>query len=470
MSSNLYITILVFAGIMLVNVVTSAALWYIHRNRIFGYITLSWVITAVNFFLQSQFTVYDSKMLLAFSFYVLASWVYYEITAALLHNYERRSWVYTIPVTLVLLGLVTLEVTGSYRMASFFCAVAIAMPLICAALKARKPKNPIGDTKGFKVLALLLTLLAIHYLDYPFLRQIEKGAVFGYTMAFLLTFAFSIFFPSFLLWQLAAQYSSRLEQEVTKQTKELVDLDNRNKALISILVHDLATPVTTAMMSITKMENDQKTPILDKLGRSLRHIMMTIDKVRELQAVSLGKKSLDLQPTNPLGPIQGAIQYQAEMMAVYSLNMHLKDYRRDKNSNVLVDTHLLQAQIIGNLLSNAIKFSPKGEDIVVRISDDSEYLSIEVIDFGIGIPSNIASSLFQYSGATTRRGLHDEKGTGLGLPLVKAYVDMMHGKIDFKTNYRDDEFSRDVGVNMRVRFPLVVKQPILSPPSTQMEM
>jgi signal transduction histidine kinase len=465
MSPNLHIVILVFAGTMLVNVFTSSALWYIHRNRIFGYITLSWIITSINFFLQSQFVNYDYKMLLAFSFYVLASWVYYEITTALLVNPDRRSWVYTIPITLVVLGLVTLNITGSFKFASIFSAIAIALPLLYAALKARNAKitrESKGDSKGFRILAMLLVLLAIHYLDYPFLRNSETGAVFGFTFAFLLTFAFSIFFPSFLLWQLAAQYSSRLQDEVTKQTKELVDLDNRNKALISILIHDLATPVTTAMMSLGKMEGGERTPVLERLGKSLRYIVSTIEKVRELQAVSAGKKNLELKVADPMSSVENAVQYYAEQLAAQNLTVRFIDNRKNPNSAVMIDSHLLQGQIIGNLLSNAIKFSPRGEEIVIRLSEDSRYFNIEVIDFGIGIPANIAPKLFSFTGATTRKGLHNEKGTGFGLPLVKAYVDMMHGKIDFQTGYKDDAFTRNVGVNMRVRFPLVVMQPLLS--------
>ncbi|WP_413587172.1 sensor histidine kinase [Bdellovibrio sp. HCB274] len=464
MSESLYITILVFSGTMLVNVLTSTALWYIHRNRIFGYITLSWVITAINFFMQSRFVGFDYKMLLAFSFYVLASWVYYEITLALLGKDGSRRWIYPVPVTLILLGLVTLYLTKSYRAASFFSAVAIAMPLIAAAAKAFRHNVGRDDIKGFRVLALLLFLLALHYLDYPFLRQSEAGAVFGYTMAFLLTFSFSIFFPSFLLWQMAGQYSGKLQEEVTKQTKELVALDTRNKALLSILIHDLATPVTTAMLSLGKMERIGQNLSLDRLRKSLNHIMSTIEKVRELQAVSSGKKNLELEMGDPLVAVHGAVQYHAEQLVAQNLTVRYLDDRKNFSSAVMIDAQLLQAQVMGNLISNAIKFSPRGEEIVIHLYDDAHYLNIEVIDFGIGIPENLAGKLFSFSGATTRKGLHNEKGTGFGLPLVKAYVDMMHGRIEFKSNYKDPRYTRDIGVCMRVKLPLVAKQPLLSRP------
>ncbi|WP_413578208.1 sensor histidine kinase [Bdellovibrio sp. HCB290] len=464
MSESLYITILVFSGTMLVNVLTSTALWYIHRNRIFGYITLSWVITSINFFMQSRFVGFDYKMLLAFSFYVLASWVYYEITQALLGKNGGRSWIYSIPITLILLGLVTLNATKSYRMASFFSAVAIAMPLVVAAFKAFMYKSHRDEVKGFRVLALLLFLLAVHYLDYPFLRQSEVGAVFGYTMAFLLTFSFSIFFPSFLLWQMAGQYSGKLQEEVTKQTKELVALDTRNKALLSILIHDLATPVTTAMMSLSRMERVGPNLSLDRLRKSLHYIMSTIEKVRELQAVSSGKKNLELEMSDPLVAVHGAVQYHAEQVVAQNLSVRYIDERKNFDASVMIDAQLLQAQVMGNLISNAIKFSPRGEEIIIHLYEDAYWLNIEVIDFGIGIPESIAGKLFSFTGATTRKGLHNEKGTGFGLPLVKAYVDMMHGRIEFKSNYRDPRFNREVGVCMRVKLPLVARQPLLLKP------
>ncbi|WP_413581055.1 sensor histidine kinase [Bdellovibrio sp. HCB288] len=462
MSESLYITVLVFSGTMLVNVLTSTALWYIHGNRIFGYITLSWVITAINFFMQSQFVGFDYKMLLAFSFYLLASWVYYEITLALLKNEGRSRWIYALPIVLVVVGLGVLRLTSSYQVASIFSAIAIALPLLAAAWVSFRHENHRDETKGFRVLALLLFLLAVHYLDYPILRHSEVGAVFGYTMAFLLTFAFSIFFPSFLLWQLAHEYSGKLQDEVTKQTKELVALDNRNKALLSILIHDLATPVTTAMMSISKMERVAQTVSLDRLRRSLHYIMSTIEKVRELQAVSTGKKNLEMEFSDPLLAAHGAVSYYAEQLHAQNLTVRFIDRRRNFGAAVMIDAQLLQAQVMGNLISNAIKFSPRGEEIVIRLTEDAHFLSIDVVDFGIGIPENIAGKLFSFTGVTTRKGLHNEKGTGFGLPLVKAYVDMMHGRIEFKTQYKDPDFEREVGVCMRVKLPLVTTQPILS--------
>ena len=85
--------------------------------------------------------------------------------------------------------------------------------------------------------------------------------------------------------------------------------------------------------------------------------------------------------------------------------------------------------VIRNLISNAVKFSyPKGQiDIKARLLDETIELTVE--DYGIGMPNDILNNLFVVSEKTTRLGTEDEKGTGLGLLLIKNYIEENGGTI-----------------------------------------
>jgi signal transduction histidine kinase len=87
------------------------------------------------------------------------------------------------------------------------------------------------------------------------------------------------------------------------------------------------------------------------------------------------------------------------------------------------------SNILTNLLSNAIKYSPLGSSITLHTRLDHQTVSITVEDDGVGIPKNEQKMLFDrfFRGSN----VEPSQGTGLGLPIVKQYLDLLGGSIDF---------------------------------------
>ena len=84
-----------------------------------------------------------------------------------------------------------------------------------------------------------------------------------------------------------------------------------------------------------------------------------------------------------------------------------------------------------NLLSNAIKYSPKNTYIRITIEESKAFVTLQVQDQGIGIPKEEQEKLFErfFRG----KNAQNIQGTGLGLNIVKQYVDLMEGTIDFNS-------------------------------------
>jgi len=82
-------------------------------------------------------------------------------------------------------------------------------------------------------------------------------------------------------------------------------------------------------------------------------------------------------------------------------------------------------QVLNNLLSNAIKFTPENGSIAIDITD-SKGLQLAIIDSGVGMPKKICDNIFSGFARNSSMGTHGEKGTGLGLGIVKKIVDA-HG-------------------------------------------
>ena len=101
------------------------------------------------------------------------------------------------------------------------------------------------------------------------------------------------------------------------------------------------------------------------------------------------------------------------------------------NEKVITDQNLLK-NIMLNLISNAIKFSAEEGKIEIKTINDSNYFTIEVRDYGIGISeedqAHLMERFFRGSNVT------NIQGTGLGLHIVSKYVETLGGKLTFKSN------------------------------------
>jgi signal transduction histidine kinase len=82
-----------------------------------------------------------------------------------------------------------------------------------------------------------------------------------------------------------------------------------------------------------------------------------------------------------------------------------------------------------NLISNAIKFTPTGGTILVKARQQNDFISISVIDSGIGMTKEQVEALFNIEKTYTTNGTNGEKGSGLGLVLCKEFVERNNGTI-----------------------------------------
>ena len=99
---------------------------------------------------------------------------------------------------------------------------------------------------------------------------------------------------------------------------------------------------------------------------------------------------------------------------------------------VYADLQMLTS-ILRNLVSNALKFTPEGGSVTIKARDRYSLIEISVTDTGMGISTNDAEKLFRIDTHFTTQGTGNESGTGLGLLLVKEFVEKNKGKITFSS-------------------------------------
>lgn len=215
--------------------------------------------------------------------------------------------------------------------------------------------------------------------------------------------------------------------------EELLDLNKEKNYLMSIVAHDLRNPLATVksfvdiLQDSPDLEVDEKKHILQIIDNSIDRQFEMITKILDIRAADSGKIQLHLESVNASKLCQAI--YQQFVQKASQKMIHLKfDEANDNPKFIRVDKHYF-SQIIENLLSNAIKFSPNGTDITLKLLKDKKRIKISVSDQGPGISLEDQQKMFGKFQRLSALPTGGESSTGLGLSIVKRYVETMNGTV-----------------------------------------
>ena len=205
--------------------------------------------------------------------------------------------------------------------------------------------------------------------------------------------------------------------------------------------HDLRTPMNAIigyaeLMEAHWGEKEVTTNYLQKLKGASQFLLALIGNVLEIARIESGKETLNEAPWNLM-----MLEETLDILLDREISRKQLTVNRNVNirhANVYCDALKIR-EIIMNLLSNAVKYTAEGGKIVLDIEekpsvqDDFMTLQIRVSDNGIGISKEYIPHIFD---AFTRERSSSESGiigTGLGLHIVKSFVDLMNGDISVES-------------------------------------
>lgn len=220
-------------------------------------------------------------------------------------------------------------------------------------------------------------------------------------------------------------------KESLKKEKEINEMKSR---FVSMASHQFRTPLSTILSSTSLIDSYIKK---DKLANTQKHIKRIKTSVKGL--------------TDILNDFLSSDKLESQMVEVNNIEIDVNTYfndlaeelqtitkdnqtikttiSTDKNS-IESDPNILR-NIIFNLISNAIKYSNEGQDILLNIYIQNNQMTINIIDFGMGIPKDDQKKLFNRF--FRAKNAQNHKGTGLGLNIVKSYLGLLKGNINFES-------------------------------------
>ncbi len=247
------------------------------------------------------------------------------------------------------------------------------------------------------------------------------------------------------------------EKDMAQQNERLatVRLDWFN-TLVRVITHDMSTPISVISTSVDlELRRNQPSSSLkrnlERIQRAVNQQYDLVGHVREMIAVTTGKKTLDCVPIELQKKLDAILLNFAERIEVKQLQVQLD--KPEEPLFVLAEATALEHTILGNFMSNAIKFSKEGETIRIQLFRDDETAVIRFEDHGIGIPPELIDKLFDPTKATSRPGTANENGTGFGLPLAQVYVEQFNGTVTVSSRVAVNEGEAS-GTTFEIRLPL----------------
>lgn len=230
----------------------------------------------------------------------------------------------------------------------------------------------------------------------------------------------------------------RSNQQLSKQKIEIEQLSQTKNHLFAIIAHDLRGPLSSFQSTSKLIQFYTKKQAYDKLnalGENIQHSIVQLnnllDNLLNWSITQMGSFSYQQEAI----ALQEVFQQQKEIFSPMALSKEIDlQFSCDENLQVFADNNSLQT-IFRNLISNALKFTPKGGNIEISAHQHPNgQIKVEVKDGGIGMDETSLEELFLLKAGKSQQGTQNEKGTGLGLVLVKEFVTANQGSIQVKSS------------------------------------
>ncbi|MBK8806031.1 MAG: response regulator [Bacteroidales bacterium] len=234
-----------------------------------------------------------------------------------------------------------------------------------------------------------------------------------------------------------------LNIQLTEQTTEILAtnkklttaIDTKNK-LLSIIAHDLKNPFNVifvaakSLLSSFKSEsNKEQKEYSEYIFSASKNIYSILSNLLDWAMSQSGLVSFT--PMNIR--MQQFITAELESNRLFAAQKNIKLVGSCNEKTVCFADEQMLRIMIRNLIQNSVKFTPEGGMISINCSEDDSYVKIEIIDTGIGMDENTMKTLFEVSSVISEKGTRDEEGRGLGLLVVKEFIEKNNGTIEVKS-------------------------------------
>ena len=259
----------------------------------------------------------------------------------------------------------------------------------------------------------------------------------------------------------ARKKTQKAAQETAEKMAELAEhaqaANKAKTAFLSHMSHDMRTPMNAIMgftgIAMKKNPSDEVKNCLEKIDESSEYLLSLINDVLDLTRVESGKVKYNPVPADLKSITDSALDITKGFLTNRDISFKIQR-EEAKIPNVLVDPVRLR-DVLVNILSNAVKFTPDGGTITFEArcqekgGDGYINMHYRISDTGIGMSEEFTKEVFEEFAQEDSDVRTQYHGAGLGMAIVKKYVDMMGGTISVQSKKHE-------GTTFTVDIPLEI--------------
>lgn len=295
-----------------------------------------------------------------------------------------------------------------------------------------------GDMSGFDIVKTIMEIPEYQDIPVIFITSLDstEDIIRGFDVG-AVDYIRKPFEPQILLRRVRQQINLLYQRKIIEAQKKSLEAAIASRDQIyAIISHDLRTPIASLKMilnilSLQEVHKDQET---------LRQMVYSGNDIAE-QLFSLLDNLLKWTKSRlgMLSFVPQSVQFDEVIFGVVEVlrpTALLKDITIEtcieSCITIYFDTDILKS-IIRNLLINALKFSHKGSSVKILLYSEESCAVMEVVDTGIGMDESIQKSIRESLPSGSRPGTANEQGSGLGLWIVKQFVQGKEGEFFFES-------------------------------------
>ena len=243
--------------------------------------------------------------------------------------------------------------------------------------------------------------------------------------------------------RIASKNTQKLNDKLEIALKKAEDASLAKTQFLHNMSHDIRTPMNAILGYSKLMKNELEgkdlpkiSEYIGKLEKSGNILLSIINNILDMARIESGRMEVDENYSN----IEDIRQRLFEMFEdeAKKKNIHVKYTLNVEHKHVMADVTKVE-EIFVNILSNAVKYTPSNGSITVNVDelacDDPGYMIVRtsVMDTGIGMSQEYLDEIFDAFTREKSTTTSKINGTGLGMAIVKKYVDLLGGTIDVKS-------------------------------------
>ena len=222
------------------------------------------------------------------------------------------------------------------------------------------------------------------------------------------------------------------EDAIKKNVKELEELNTHKENILAIVSHDLRSPIAAIIgtaeylnSNVDRMEMAKVKEMLDLLHKSAKDSLNMLDYLVEWARIKYASEVFTPSKIELIHYVKKVFETLKESAGVNAINLH---HEIEENTSVFADSKMLLS-VLQNIVSNAIKHSNPGGKITITAKRKEDKIIVVIKDTGIGMSKEIQKKLFTPQMETLSKERLDDKGAGIGLLLVKSFLEKNKGEI-----------------------------------------